>query len=97
MEFLGEINDKSLGIQSPEIYEYKVIKSARVILFNDENKIALMYVAKDKYHKLPGGSFERNEDLETALKREVLEETGFGVQKVGKEVGLILEFRQDKD
>jgi hypothetical protein len=57
MELLGEINDKILGIDNPIIEKYSIKKSARAVLFNDENKVAIMYISKDNYHKLPGGSF----------------------------------------
>ena len=97
MELLAELNDKIIGIEGPETAKYKVKKSARAVLFNEENKIAIMYVSKDNYHKLPGGSFEGNEDLNTALAREVLEETGHVIKSIENEIGMILEFRNDKN
>jgi len=97
MELLAELNDKTLGIENPEIDKYKIKKSARAVLFNKENQIAIMYVSKDNYHKLPGGSFEGNEDLNTALRREILEETGYAIKSIENEVGMILEFRNDKN
>ena len=38
--------------------------------------IAMVYSKKYDYYKFPGGGIEKNEDILTALKREVLEETG---------------------
>jgi 8-oxo-dGTP pyrophosphatase MutT (NUDIX family) len=95
MEYLGELNDKIIGTNCPKLERYRIKKSARAILFNPDDKIAILYVSKDNYHKLPGGSLEGDEDLKTALKREVLEETGFIVKSIEKEVGMILEFRND--
>jgi len=97
MELLGEINDKILGIDNPIVKKYSIKKSARAILFNEDNKIAIIYVSKDNYHKLPGGSFEGDENFDSALKREILEETGFEVKSIEKEVGMVLEFRNDKN
>jgi 8-oxo-dGTP pyrophosphatase MutT (NUDIX family) len=97
MELLGELDDKILGISGDTKEEFKIKKSARAVLFNEEDKVAIMYVSKENYHKLPGGSFEGEENLEEALKREVLEETGFVVKDIGQEVGMILEFRSDKN
>jgi 8-oxo-dGTP pyrophosphatase MutT (NUDIX family) len=99
MELLFEINDQKLGMNNPEIDHYKIKKSARAVLFNDQNQVAIMYVSKDNYHKLPGGSFEKedNNELNIALKREILEETGFVISTINQEVGMILEFRNDKN
>ena len=52
--------------------------SARGIIIVDE-KIALVYSEKEKYYKFPGGGIRENEDIKTALIREVLEEVGLVV------------------
>ena len=56
---------------------YRISKrpSARGIIIN-EGKIALVYSKSKNYYKLPGGGLEKNEDLKTALIREVKEEVG---------------------
>lgn len=56
---------------------YSVYKrpSARGIIINDD-RIALVYSKKEKYYKFPGGGIKENEDMKTALIREVREETG---------------------
>ena len=41
---------------------------------------AIALVKTSKGHFLPGGGVEPQEDLETALQREVLEEIGYGIQ-----------------
>lgn len=56
---------------------YKTFRrpSARGIIIKD-NKIALVFSKKEKYYKFPGGGIHDNEDIISALIREVKEETG---------------------
>jgi ADP-ribose pyrophosphatase YjhB (NUDIX family) len=46
-----------------------------------DNEILLIHRLRDgqEYWSIPGGGIEENEDIETALNREVLEETGLRV------------------
>jgi len=88
------------------IYEHDVIKqaksdskqkyilrqAARAVIFDKNNKIALLYVSKDNYHKLPGGGVKKDEDIIKALKRECLEEIGCNI-KISKTIGKIVEYR----
>ena len=48
----------------------------KAILLNDKKKIFLIEYS-EKFYDLPGGSVEPGEDLESALLRELDEETGF--------------------
>lgn len=94
MKLLLEINsyDAGLGERESFIRDYNLRKASRAVVFNNDNKIAILYVAKDSYHKLPGGGFEADEDAVAALQREVLEETGTQIA-ILDEVGLTIEYR----
>jgi len=37
--------------------------AARAVVVNQKNRIALLYVAKDHYHKLPGGGLNKKKVL----------------------------------
>lgn len=63
------------------------------MVFDQENQVALLYVSRHDYYKLPGGGVEKYEDYPTALKRECLEEIGCDVEVAG-EIGQIIEYRK---
>ncbi len=52
--------------------------SARAIIIKDK-LLAMVYSEKYKYYKFPGGGIEKGENPESALVREVGEETGLAV------------------
>src|SRR3989344_6635632 len=75
---ITEISDKDFDVNfvpPTNISDYHVRKASRGILIN-KGKVALLYVSKENYHKLPGGGFEASESNEDAFRREVKEETG---------------------
>ncbi len=95
MKLLAEISEGSLGLS--EYYEqfgreYQLRKSARVILINEDGKMATQYLKKYTYHKLPGGGINAGESIEEALKREVKEEVGCNCEVV-RPVGMTIEYR----
>jgi 8-oxo-dGTP pyrophosphatase MutT (NUDIX family) len=82
------INTDSL---SKEVYEnFKVRKATRILIFNTQNKIALLYETVKNYYSLPGGQIENNETPLDSAKRECLEETGFEINNI-KFIGVIRE------
>ena len=69
--------------------EYDIRTTVKVILFDNENKVALVGT---KYRLLPGGGVEEDETLEDAAARECMEEVGCHVVVEGG-VGMIEEYR----
>ncbi len=84
------ITDADFGLDH-KAKSYRTRTAARAIL-QKEGKIALLYVAKYDYHKLPGGGIEENETLQQGLQREVMEEVGCRISNERK-VGEIIEYR----
>lgn len=69
--------------------EYSERTTVKVILFDEDNNVALVGT---KFRLLPGGGVEEDETLEEAVVRECMEEVGCDVVVEGK-VGVIEEFR----
>lgn len=90
MELLGIIGEKDIQ------RAYQVRKAARAVVFDADENIALLFVAKHDYYKLPGGGIEDGEDFEKAVKRECLEEIGCDIEVV-KSIGRIIEYRHFSD
>lgn len=93
MELIKEIYEKDIGYYCEYVdVVYKIRKASRSIVITDLGKIALLYVSKNNYHKLPGGGIEAGEDTNAALNREVMEEVGVKIDVLG-EIGIILEYK----
>lgn len=95
MKYICELNDKSilgtdgLSTKSPRI-------TARAIVKNRDGLYAVMYADKFKLHSLPGGGIEDGENVLTALRREIYEETGCTCDHI-EELGIVLENRAHQD
>jgi len=94
MKLLKTIKEKDVIADYSEKKDisYKLRQAVRAVLFDSNNKIALLKVSKMNYHKLPGGGIEDDENKEMALRRECREETGCDI-KIGKDVGMIEEYK----
>jgi len=71
-------------------------KKSRAILINAEGKYAIIYEKQSGFHTFPGGGIENGENEETAIIREVLEETGCSCDIVNP-LGIVYENRFHSD
>ena len=92
MNFIGKISDIDIGEEEKMCENPNTRIAVRVILINDENKIAIQHKKNKNEYKLVGGGVEEGESYEEALKRETLEEAGCIIEII-KELGYIEEFR----
>lgn len=91
MKLISTITDKEI-LGTDGISTAKPRYTARAILKNNENKYAVMYSHKFSLHSLPGGGVDEGEDIVSALRREILEETGCLCDDI-KELGYVNENR----
>ena len=95
MKQICELNDRiilgqdGLSSMAPRL-------TARAIVKNQDGLYAVMYADKFKLHSLPGGGVEDGEDVLTALRREVYEETGCICDEI-QELGIVAENRASLD
>jgi len=93
MKLIATITDKEvIGEITPKPKEYTIRNAGRAVVYNLDNKIAILHATKYNFHKLPGGGVENGEDIRTALERELLEELGCSVEII-TDVGSIVELK----
>ena len=68
-------------------------KAAKAVIEKD-GKLLLIYTNQGDY-KFPGGGYKNSENAAECIVREMLEETGYQVEKVGKLFGIVLEQKVD--
>ena len=95
MKHLITITDKDIN-GSEKLSSAKPRIAVGVILFDNDNNIALSYIGDWGLHMLPGGGVDDGEDLITAIKRETWEETGCQCEIIG-EIGKTYENRGEHD
>ena len=92
MELLLTIRDSDFGFSFHEPDHYESRTAARAVIFDRDDKIALLHVRKKGYHKLPGGGVDEGESIEEGLQRELREEIGCTAKNI-REIGMTEEFR----
>ena len=91
MEQIAFINIEN--VSEEEVKDFWIRESARAIVFDSDNLVAMLHATKTFYYKLPGGGIEAGETNEIALRRECKEEIGCDVEII-KELGSTLEYRK---
>lgn len=92
MNLIGKISDVDIGEKELFCENPNTRTAVRVILINDENKIAILHKKNKNEYKLVGGGVDEGEDFEDALKRETLEESGCKIE-ILSELGYVEEYR----
>lgn len=97
MILLRTITEEDFGrtVHADQWPTYRVRPSARAVLLDDTSQVALMHVVGDNYYKLPGGGIDEGEDIDTGLRRELLEEVGASSVDIIGEVGQIDIYAED--
>lgn len=81
------------AVSEEEVQGFDVREAARGIVVNERGEIALLRVSRDGHYKLPGGGIDSGEDVETAFRRECLEEIGCDVNDITP-IGIVIEYRK---
>ena len=95
MKKICELNDKIILGQNGRSNKPPRL-TARAIVRDQDGLYAVMYSDQFKLYSLPGGGVEDGEDVLTALRREVYEETGCFCDEI-KELGIVAENRASLD
>ena len=76
MKCINKLTDEDFGLDIVPFDNPRHRYGARGIVFNKDNKIAVLNKTLKNEYKLVGGGIEEDEDPTKAFKREVLEEAG---------------------
>ena len=88
MKLLASIRPEDVDPESPQ-FDYAAFKprpAGRAVIF-DGGKVCLIHVSRHDYYMLPGGGIQ-DEDISSALVREIMEEVGCKVA-IDREVGSV--------
>jgi len=91
MKQLQLINPEN--VSEIEVKDYQTREAVRAVVFDKDERIALLHVSKENYYKLPGGGIENTENKMNALERECKEEIGCDIEVIN-EIGSIVEYRK---
>lgn len=75
MKLLATISDRDFGLPDKLATDEPRI-AVRGILLDGRDRAAILYVGKYGMYSIPGGGVDEGETMRSALKREMLEETG---------------------
>lgn len=80
----------SLGIKDISNKHHIVERTAIRGVIKNNDKLLMVLTNKGDY-KFPGGGIKPNEIIKETLAREVMEETGFKITKIGDTIGKVIE------
>lgn len=89
LKLIGALNDRIL-LGQDGLFRREPRLTARAIETDHEGRSAVMYAGKFKRYSLTGGGVEAGEDVLTALRREIREETGYTCDEV-QVLGIVAE------
>ena len=92
MKNIKILTDEDFGLDVLELKEPRIRFGARGIVFNQDNKIAILNKQLKNEYKLIGGGMEKDEDPKLSFEREVLEESGCNIEIID-ELGMIEEIK----
>jgi len=96
MDLLTTVEDQSVkSMDTLNRDDFFHRKASRAIVLNGNNEVALLYVSRHGYRKLPGGGIDEGEDIAEALECELLEEIGCTAEVVA-DVGIVIEHRDQQ-
>lgn len=93
MNLIAQLDQHELGYTSSDDKPIDYIRrAARAVVTNDRGQVALMHFTKIGLYKLPGGGIDEGESIESALHREVREESGYEIADI-RELAVVEEDR----
>lgn len=96
MQLIAKITDDDIGEKFVGVNNPKTRTAVRTILNDGSGNIAISNKTAKNEYKLIGGGVDEGENLEEALKREVLEEAGCEIE-IENCLGFVEEFRSKKN
>lgn len=96
MKLLTTIHNQDFlpDVPAVDVDNFREREAVRAVLISDGGEVILLNATKHKYYKLPGGGIDKNEGIEVALARELMEEVGCKA-KIIAELGMIIEYRDN--
>lgn len=92
MKCIKILTDEDFGMTNLPVENSRERIAARGLVFNNENKIAILNKKFKNEYKLVGGGIENDEEPSIAFQREVLEETGCNIN-IDNCLGTIIEIK----
>lgn len=96
MELIAKITDENIGEKFTELKNPKTRTAVRTILLDNNSNIAILHKKNKNEYKLIGGGVDEGENLEQALVRETLEESGCEINIISY-LGFVEEYRSQKN